>query len=81
MAEGSDTRGGGSYSTIYADSRAWVKNGWVDYIMPQIYWNIGYEIADYTVSDRPEKYWKWQWTSKGKLPGISGNVDLSIFYN
>lgn len=49
MAEGSDTRGGGSYSTIYADSRAWVKNGWVDYIMPQIYWNIGYEVADYTV--------------------------------
>ena len=49
MAEGSDTAGGGSYTTIYADSRGWVKNGWVDYIMPQIYWNIGYEIADYTV--------------------------------
>lgn len=49
MAEGSATNGGGSYSTIYADSRAWVKNGWVDYIMPQIYWNIGYEIADYSV--------------------------------
>lgn len=49
MAEGSDTNGGGSYSKIYADSRGWVKNGWVDYIMPQIYWNIGYEIADYTV--------------------------------
>lgn len=48
MAEGSDTAGGGSYSKIYADSRGWVKNGWVDYIMPQIYWNIGYEIADYT---------------------------------
>ncbi len=49
MAEGSDTRGGGSYNTIYADSRAWVKNGWVDYIMPQIYWYIGYDIADYNV--------------------------------
>lgn len=49
MAEGSDTAGGGSYSKIHADSRGWVKNGWVDYIMPQIYWNIGYEIADYTV--------------------------------
>lgn len=49
MAEGSDTRGGGSYTAIYADSRKWVKEGWVDYIMPQIYWNIGYEIADYTV--------------------------------
>lgn len=49
MAEGSDTNGGGSYTKIYADSRGWVKNGWVDYIMPQIYWNIGYEIADYSV--------------------------------
>ncbi len=48
MPEGSDTAGKGSYNSIYADSRAWVKNGWVDYIMPQIYWNIGYEVADYT---------------------------------
>lgn len=47
--EGSATAGNGSYHSIYADSRAWVKNGWVDYIMPQIYWNIGYEIADYSV--------------------------------
>ncbi len=49
MAEGSDTNGSGSYTKIYADSRGWVKNGWVDYIMPQIYWYIGYEIADYSV--------------------------------
>lgn len=49
MAEGSDTAGGGSYNSIHADSRGWVKNGWVDYIMPQIYWNIGYNVADYTV--------------------------------
>ncbi len=46
---GSATRGGGSYNTVYADSKAWVENEWVDYIMPQIYWNIGYEIADYSV--------------------------------
>ncbi len=49
LAEGSDTAGNGSYNTIYADSRGWVKNGWVDYIMPQLYWNIGYEIADYSI--------------------------------
>ncbi len=49
MAEGSNTNGSSSYSDIYADSRAWVKNEWVDYIMPQLYWNIGYEIADYSV--------------------------------
>lgn len=49
ISGGSNTAGGGSYNMIYADSRAWVKNGWVDYIMPQIYWNIGYKIADYSV--------------------------------
>ncbi|MGI6206470.1 MAG: family 10 glycosylhydrolase [Anaerovoracaceae bacterium] len=44
---GSDTNGGESYTDRYADSYTWVKNGWVDYIAPQIYWNIGYSIADY----------------------------------
>ena len=47
MTGGSNTNGGGSYNKIYADSKAWVENGWIDYIMPQIYWNIGYELADY----------------------------------
>lgn len=47
---GSDTRGGNeSYYAACADSRGWVKNGMVDYIAPQIYWNIGFEAADYAV--------------------------------
>ena len=44
---GSDTGGSESYSKQFADTRLWVKEGDLDYIMPQIYWNIGYEIADY----------------------------------
>lgn len=44
---GSDTQGTESYYTMYADTRGWVKAGYLDYIMPQIYWHIGYEIADY----------------------------------
>jgi len=44
---GSDTRGAESYKTMYADTRRWVQEGWVDYICPQIYWLIGYDIADY----------------------------------
>ncbi len=36
-----------SYSVSYADSRKWVKEGWVDYICPQIYWNIGHSTMDY----------------------------------
>lgn len=46
--QGSDTRGQQSYYDHYADSLAWVKAGTVDYIAPQLYWNIGYTIADYS---------------------------------
>jgi uncharacterized lipoprotein YddW (UPF0748 family) len=44
---GSDTNGLESYSAISADTRRWVKEGWLDYINPQIYWNIGFTVADY----------------------------------
>lgn len=44
---GSDTRGNQTYYALYADTRGWVKKGYVDYILPQIYWNIGYSAADY----------------------------------
>jgi uncharacterized lipoprotein YddW (UPF0748 family) len=39
--EGSATNGGSSYYEIYCDSRKWMKNGWLDYINPQLYWPIG----------------------------------------
>lgn len=45
---GSDTKGNQSFSSHYADTRKWVKEGWLDYIAPQIYWNIGYTVADYS---------------------------------
>lgn len=46
---GSETRGLESFSAHYADSKKWVKEGWVDYIAPQIYWHMGFDIADYEV--------------------------------
>ncbi len=39
--QGSATHGGSSYYEQFADSRRWVKEGWVDYINPQLYWPIG----------------------------------------
>ncbi len=47
ISAGSDTRGGESYTQHYADTRKWVKLGYVDYIAPQIYWHIGHNLADY----------------------------------
>ncbi|GIG68871.1 family 10 glycosylhydrolase [Phytomonospora endophytica] len=46
---GSKTSGLQSYDAIYADSRRWVKQNWIDYITPQIYWHIGNSAADYGV--------------------------------
>lgn len=47
---GSDTRGGNpSYSRAYADTLAWIKEGTVDYVCPQLYWYIGQSAADYSI--------------------------------
>lgn len=29
-----------AFATIYADSRRWLQEGWVDYLAPQLYWAI-----------------------------------------
>ncbi|MGK5639981.1 glycoside hydrolase family 10 protein [Streptomyces sp. URMC 126] len=45
---GSDTRAGvQTYDDLYADTRRWVREGWIDYIVPQVYWHIGNPAADY----------------------------------
>ncbi len=38
-----------SYDDLYADVLTWMQKGWIDYLAPQIYWHIGFEIADYQV--------------------------------
>ena len=64
---GSDTRGFEHYSKSYADSRTWIREGLIDYIVPQIYWTIGYSAADYS------KLVSW-WSNEVK----GYNVDLYI---
>ncbi|WP_037029704.1 glycoside hydrolase family 10 protein, partial [Psychrilyobacter atlanticus] len=45
---GSKTRAGiTNYDTLYADTRKWIDRGWIDYIVPQIYWNQGFKAAEY----------------------------------
>ena len=52
---GSDTAAGvETYYDHYADTRKWVKNGWLDYIAPQIYWQIGHSKCDYAT---PVDWW------------------------
>ncbi len=47
---GSATRAGQTnYDDLYADVLKWLKEGWIDYVTPQLYWHIGFEVADYKV--------------------------------
>ncbi|MFD4138401.1 glycoside hydrolase family 10 protein [Streptomyces sp. NPDC058572] len=36
-----------TYDDLHADTRTWVRQGWIDYVVPQVYWNIGFQAADY----------------------------------
>ncbi|WP_460559606.1 glycoside hydrolase family 10 protein [Ferruginibacter profundus] len=48
--EGSDTRAGQTnYDDLYADILLWLKNGWIDYVTPQLYWEFGHKAASYEV--------------------------------
>jgi uncharacterized lipoprotein YddW (UPF0748 family) len=45
---GSNTKAGvNNYDDLYADILLWLNKGWVDYIIPQLYWEHGHPLADY----------------------------------
>ena len=46
-ATGSNTNGLQNYDDLYADVILWVNQGWLDYCVPQVYWEIGNKAADY----------------------------------
>ena len=46
---GSDTNGLQNYDALYADVLLWEKNGWIDYLLPQLYWELDHKSASYRV--------------------------------
>ncbi len=72
MAGGSSTNGNQTYSSHYADTRKWVKEGWVDYICPQIYWEIGHSLADY------ETLARW-WADVVKGTGVDLYIGMADY--
>lgn len=48
--EGSYTHGGQTnYDDLYADVLLWLRNGWIDYVAPQLYWEFGHRLVAYDV--------------------------------
>jgi uncharacterized lipoprotein YddW (UPF0748 family) len=43
---GSPTRAGQTnYDDLYADILLWLKEGWIDYVAPQLYWETGHKLV------------------------------------
>ena len=42
---GSESSGLQNYDDLYADVLLWAKNGWIDYLAPQLYWTLDMKAA------------------------------------
>ncbi|MGE5628007.1 MAG: family 10 glycosylhydrolase [Solirubrobacterales bacterium] len=69
---GSNTSGTESYYYVYGDTRTWIKNHWIDYIVPQIYWETGNTSADY------ETLVKW-WSDEVKGTNVKLYIGQGIY--
>ena len=48
VESGSNTAGQEHYSSyLFCDTKKWIKNEWIDYIMPQTYWAFTHKVAGY----------------------------------
>ena len=79
---GSLTGGTQSRSAIYADSLFWLQQGYLDYIIPQIYWNFDHPVAAYAALT------DWWVRAARRYPGTAlyighglYNISSTEFYN
>jgi uncharacterized lipoprotein YddW (UPF0748 family) len=64
------------YDTLYADVERWLQEGWLDYLVPQLYWPIAREgqafpvLLDYWLAQNPKRrhIWPGQFTSMVGAP-------------
>jgi uncharacterized lipoprotein YddW (UPF0748 family) len=48
--EGSNTKAGvTNYDGLYADILLWLKNKWIDYVVPQLYWEVSQKVVGFKV--------------------------------
>jgi uncharacterized lipoprotein YddW (UPF0748 family) len=54
-----------AFNTLYADSRLWLREGWVDYFAPQLYWKMNApqqnyaELLNWWLSENPKNRYVW----------------------
>jgi uncharacterized lipoprotein YddW (UPF0748 family) len=69
-------KGFDAYANLYADSRKWLMNGWVDYFAPQLYWSIDSKEQSFPVL---LKWWTQQ-NSKHRhlVPGLDDTKTVNL---
>ena len=73
---GSNTHGLQNYDDLYADVLKWVNDGNIDYLIPQIYWEIGNKAADYETLAR----WWSKHAGKKCVLVIGQDVERTVKY-
>lgn len=70
---GSETTGLENYDALYADPLLWAEKGWIDYQMPQLYWDLKHKAASYLVLVD----W-WNKNSRGRHVYVGQDVDRTM---
>ena len=70
---GSNTNGLQNYDDLYAEVLLWINNGWLDYCVPQLYWEIGHKSADYDTLIR----W-WNQYAGGRPLYIGEDIERTV---
>jgi len=74
-------RGFDQYDQLYADARLWLREGWVDYWTPQLYWPIGQIPQSYPVllgwwaEQNTRDRHLWPGINVGRVRGAAGAVE------
>lgn len=68
-AIGTPTTGLEHYNALFADSKKWIEQGWVDYLAPQVYYHIGQTGANYSVV---VPWWNNQANNRHMYIGLAG---------
>ncbi|MBA3920459.1 MAG: family 10 glycosylhydrolase [Nostocaceae cyanobacterium] len=70
-----------AYNVLYADSKKWLEQGWIDYLAPQLYWKIDQTAQSYPVllkwwtDHNPQNRHIYAGNNLGQLDGKSWKSD------
>lgn len=73
---GSDTSASQTnYDHLFADTRKWITEGWIDYVMPQIYWYFGQKGVPY---EKVLDFWQKEVDRNPKVHLYIGHASYQI---